>query len=109
MAQVLIRDYREAALSREDRALCDYAAKLTVAPGAMTSADVHWLRGFGFDDDAISIVVQVIGYFNYINRVADGLGVDSEEGMEPAEGTWFPTKGRGYSSTLPGPLRADGA
>ena len=52
----------------------------------MTEADVGWLRSFGFDDDAISIAVQVVGYFNYINRVADGLGTDLEPEMprEPA-------------------------
>lgn len=94
-------DYREVGLADEDRALCDYAAKLTLLPGEMTAADVDWLRGFGFDDDAISIAVQVIGYFNYINRVADGLGVDPEQGMTPTPEQWFAGKGNGYAVTLP--------
>ena len=45
----------------------------------MTAQDVDDLRGHGFDDAAITIAVQVIGYFNYINRVAEGLGAPVED------------------------------
>jgi alkylhydroperoxidase family enzyme len=44
---------------------------------------VEGLRAAGFSDEAISDAAQVIGYFNYINRIAEGLGVDLEEGMAP--------------------------
>jgi uncharacterized protein YciW len=44
--------------------------------------DLETLRGHGFDDEQITIATQVISYFNYINRVADGLGVDDEPWME---------------------------
>ncbi len=74
----LKEDYRRASLSPADRALCDYAAKLTAAPSSMTEADVAGLRRHGFDDRAISDGAQVCAYFNYINRIADGLGVDPE-------------------------------
>jgi hypothetical protein len=47
----------------------------------MTRGHVDTLRGAGFDDRAISDAVQVVSYFNYINRVADALGVDLEEWM----------------------------
>ena len=49
----------------------------------MQPSDLDVLRGHGFDDQAITDAVQVIGYFNYINRVADALGVDLEPGMPP--------------------------
>ena len=49
----------------------------------MTRHDVETLREAGFDDRAISDAVQVVSYFNYINRVADALGVDLEEWMPP--------------------------
>jgi alkylhydroperoxidase family enzyme len=49
----------------------------------MTPEDLDVLRGHGFDDKAISDAVQVVAYFNYINRVADALGVDPEPGMGP--------------------------
>ncbi len=97
----MIYDYRQAPLSPADRALCDYAVKLTLAPGRMTAQDVDDLRGHGFDDAAITIAVQVIGYFNYINRVADGLGVDDEPGMKPSKEEWDRRRGRSYLSEQP--------
>ncbi len=74
-------DYTKAKLTPVDRALCDHAAKLTRTPGAMTEEDVAHLRSVGLDDRAISDATQIIAYFNYINRIADGLGVDLEDGM----------------------------
>ncbi len=73
------RDWRSAPLAPADRALLVYAEKLTKAPGAIERADVDALRATGFDDRAIHDAAQVISYFNYINRVADGLGTDPEE------------------------------
>lgn len=77
-AEHLKHDYRKALLASADRALCDFAMKLTREPSAMRPEDLEALRGHGLDDAAISDAVQVIGYFNYINRVADALGVDPE-------------------------------
>ena len=51
----------------------------------MERADVKGLRRHGFNDRAIHDIVQVVAYFNYINRIADGLGVDLEPDMEPKE------------------------
>jgi uncharacterized peroxidase-related enzyme len=75
------RDWRTAALGEADRVLCAFAEKLTREPGAMAAADVAALRAAGFDDAAIHDAAQVVAYFNYINRVADGLGVDPEIGI----------------------------
>ena len=75
-------DWRDADLSIEDRALCVFAQKLTLKPSEMTKDDVENLRRHGFDDRAISDATQVIAYFNYINRIADGLGVDLDAWME---------------------------
>jgi len=60
-------------------ALCEYAAKLTRHQHAMERADLEQLRGAGIDDRGIHDATQVIGFFNYITRVADGLGVEPEE------------------------------
>jgi uncharacterized peroxidase-related enzyme len=81
--QALIQDWRTAELSPADRALCAYAEKLTLRPSCMTLGDIEELRRAGFDDRAIHDAIQVIGYFNYINRVADALHVDLEENMPP--------------------------
>jgi alkylhydroperoxidase family enzyme len=48
-------------------------------PGEVTQFDYKELQKNNFDDKAISEIVQVISYFNYINRVADGLGLEPEE------------------------------
>ena len=48
-------------------------------PGEITQLDYKELQKNNFDDKAISEIVQVISYFNYINRVADGLGLEPEE------------------------------
>lgn len=77
-------DYTEAPLSNVDRALCDFVMKLTKTPRAMGELDVAALREAGLDDVAINDAVQVIAYFNYINRIADGLGIDLEPEMPDA-------------------------
>ena len=75
-------DYRAAKLDQATMAVLDFAVKLTETPGEMQPSDVETLRRQGFTDLAIHDVVQVTAYFNYINRIADGLGVDLEPEME---------------------------
>ena len=58
--------------------MLDYAAKLTKEPWNMVEADVQALRESGFSDVAILDIVQVAGYYAYVNRLADGLGVELE-------------------------------
>jgi len=74
-----VRDWRSAPLNDIDQALCAYAEKLTRQPAAMDEGDVLALRSAGLDDVAIHDATQIIGFFNYINRVADGLGVERED------------------------------
>ncbi|MXX55867.1 MAG: peroxidase [Gemmatimonadetes bacterium] len=78
----IVSDWTKAPLSREDRALCEYAVKLTRMAAPMSRDDLARLRGVGFDDRAIHDATQVIGFFNYITRVADGLGVEPETFIE---------------------------
>jgi len=75
------RDYTKASLTDRERALCDYAKKLTEAPGNVGADDLAPLRAAGLTDKDIHDAVQVIGYFNYINRIADALGTDLEPEM----------------------------
>ena len=79
----VVGDWRSAPLSEMDRALCEFAAKLTHRQREMCPVDLDALRGRGLDDRAIHDAVQVIGYFNYITRVADALGVEPEEFIRP--------------------------
>jgi uncharacterized protein YciW len=55
-----------------------YAVKLTHTPGDVGVEDVEALREAGFDDTAILDICQVTSYYNYVNRLADGLGVELE-------------------------------
>lgn len=71
-------DYRAADLERADRVMLDYCAKLTRTPSRMSQADVDRLRDFGFSDVAILDICQVASYFAFVNRMADGLGVELE-------------------------------
>ena len=52
----------------------------------MTEGDVERLRAVGFGDAGIHDAIQVVSYFNYINRLADAVHVDLEEGMAPYPG-----------------------
>ncbi|MBK9281295.1 MAG: peroxidase [Candidatus Obscuribacter sp.] len=75
LANAIKQDYTKAALSRRERAMLDYVAKLTRTPWLMQEEDIDLLRENGFDDTAVLQVNLIASYFNYINRVADGLGV----------------------------------
>lgn len=79
----MLDDWRRASLDAVDRALCAYADKLTRAPARMSADDVAGLRAVGLDDVAIHDAIQVVSYFNYINRVADAVHVDLEPEMPP--------------------------
>ena len=59
-------------------ALLKYAEKLTLKPGEMEQADVQALKDAGVPDGEILEANQIIGYFNYVNRCLNGLGVTTE-------------------------------
>ena len=90
LVEAVQKDWREAALEPADRALCAFAEKLTREPSAMREADVEALRAAGFDDVAVHDAIQVVSYFNYINRVADAVHVELEPEMPD-----YPGGGRG--------------
>jgi uncharacterized peroxidase-related enzyme len=75
LAAALRRDYTQADLGSADRAMLDYVAKLTRQADRVVPEDLDRLRAAGFDDRAILQINLIASWFNYINRVADGLGV----------------------------------
>jgi alkylhydroperoxidase family enzyme len=64
--------------------LCEYTEKLTRTPAEVDASDIARLREAGFDDAGITSATQVIAYFNYINRIAEGRGVDPEDWLGDA-------------------------
>ena len=80
MVKALETDYEKAALSRQDRVMLDYVVKLTKDATKVSPADHERLRDAGFDDTGILQITLIASWFNYINRVADALGVGRGEG-----------------------------
>ncbi len=82
--------------------MLDYAVKVTLTPWKVGEGDVERLREVGFDHAAILDICQVASYYNYVNRLADGLGVE-------LEADW---RGKDYTLTWPefeeGRGRSDG-
>jgi uncharacterized peroxidase-related enzyme len=79
--QAVQEDYRSADLTPREVVLLDFAVKLTKLPSGMQKGDLDALRGHGFTDEQLVDAVHCISYFNFINRVLDGLGVDPEPSM----------------------------
>jgi uncharacterized peroxidase-related enzyme len=71
-------DFRTAGLDARRVAILNYAERLTLEPASVTRADVDALRGAGLSDTDVLHVAEVVGYYAYVNRIADGLGVELE-------------------------------
>ena len=76
-------DWRTAPLSAPDRALAAYADDLTRAPGAPARPRLAALRAAGFVDVDLLRATEIVGYFNFVNRLASGLGVELEPPPSP--------------------------
>jgi uncharacterized peroxidase-related enzyme len=78
LVEALEKDYTTAPISREDRIMLDYVVKLTRDATKVWKDDMDKLRNAGFDDRGILQITLIASWFNYINRVADSLGVGRE-------------------------------
>jgi len=74
----LEKDYTAASISPQDRVMLDYVVKLTKDATKVWKDDIERLRSVGFDDRGILQITLIASWFNYINRVADSLGVGRE-------------------------------
>ena len=75
MVEALKKDYRAAPISEQDRTMLEYVVKLTKDATKCRPEDHAKLRAVGFDDKGILQITLIASWFNYINRVADALGV----------------------------------
>jgi uncharacterized peroxidase-related enzyme len=78
MVQALRLDYRTAPINEQDRVMLDYVVKLTKDATRCSPEDHTKLRAVGFDDKGILQITLIAAWFNYINKVADSLGVGRE-------------------------------
>ncbi len=76
--QALAADQPEAVFDGAQLSLMQYARKLTLSPGDMSKEDVEQLQAFGYSDGEILEANQIIAYFNYVNRLLNGLGVSTD-------------------------------
>ena len=75
LVRALEEDYRTAPIDERERTMLDYAAQITRDATRITPEHHERLRRAGFDDRAILQITLIASWFNYINRVADALGV----------------------------------
>lgn len=78
LSQVAMADYRQHDWGARIRALLDYAVELTRDPHSPGAEGIADLRAVGWSDEEILETTEVIGFFNYYNRLVDGLGVEDE-------------------------------
>ncbi|MHB8484551.1 MAG: carboxymuconolactone decarboxylase family protein [Candidatus Acidiferrales bacterium] len=78
MVEALRRDYKTAPITERERTMLDYVVQLTKDATKISRADHERLRAAGFDDRGILQITLIAAWFNYINRVADALGVGRE-------------------------------
>ena len=94
LAKALAVDPASASVSPADRAMLDYAELLTRRPHAVSPDDIERLRAHGFSDAGILDICQVVSYYNYVNRMADGLGVTLEDDWTEQDMTLTPEEFR---------------
>jgi uncharacterized peroxidase-related enzyme len=78
LVESLEHDYATAPITAQERVMLDYVIKLTKDATKIWKDDHERLRAAGFDDKAILQITLIASWFNYINRVADALGVGRE-------------------------------
>ena len=78
LIEALEKDYTTAPITTQERVMIDYAVKLTRDATRVWKDDIERLRSVGFDDRGILQITLIASWFNYINRVADSLGVGRE-------------------------------
>ena len=99
MASIVMQDYGNASLDDETLAIVEYVEKLTKDPSERTEEDIETLRNVGLSDRQILSVVMITAMFAFMNRLADGLGVQIEDGKGSFVNSWLQTS-QGTSSWL---------
>ena len=75
-------DYRTADIDDTTKAMLEFAVKATEAASSITPQDLDRLRDYGFTDEALFAIVEVVGFFCYVNRIADAFGVELDDFLE---------------------------
>ena len=89
LASHIMHDYTQADLDDQTRGMLDFAVKLTKDPAKNTKADLQKLRDLGLDEQEVLATVLITCFFNFMTRLADGLGVQVPEGRQEAHERWL--------------------
>ena len=89
LASHVMHDYTKADLDPKTRGMLDFASRLTREPTTMQKSDVEKLRELGLEDERILSVVAITCLFNFMTRLADGLGVEVPSGRQEAAERWM--------------------
>ncbi len=89
LASHVMHDFSKADLDPQTKGMLEYAAKLTKNPTSMQRSDVEGLRKLGLSDEQILSVVLITCNFNFMTRLADGLGVEVDAGRQEAAERWL--------------------
>lgn len=82
LAKEIASDFRNAAIDDSTKAILEFAVKVTEAAHTVTSADLQHLRNYGLTDEALFAIVEVVGFFSYVNRIADAFGIELDNFLE---------------------------
>ena len=85
LVQQLKANYRQAEITAAEMAMLEFAELLTVEPSNVVEADVERLREHGWSDADVVDIVHQTALFNYMTRIAEGLGIEIEQSMQSIE------------------------
>ncbi|NPV44497.1 MAG: peroxidase [Firmicutes bacterium] len=77
----IAQNFTKAEITENEKIMLYYARKLTLEPSNIKERDIQALRKAGYSDRDIFDINQIVAYFNYVNRIADGLGVTLEKDL----------------------------
>jgi len=76
------QDFRTADIDDTTKAILEFAVKVTKSASAVTPTDLEHLRSYGLTDEALFAIVEVVGFFCYVNRIADAFGIELDTFLE---------------------------
>lgn len=75
----IVSDFQTADIDETTKAILAFAVKVTKAAPTVTQADLEHLRSYGLTDEALFAIVEVVGFFCYVNRIADAFGIELDD------------------------------
>lgn len=75
----IVSDFQMADIDEATKAILQFAVKVTKAAPTITPADLEHLRSYGLTDEALFAIVEVVGFFCYVNRIADAFGIELDD------------------------------